>query len=534
MKLFKYIADEFFVIESDDQADKSLIMQAISALEKEWEVAELSATLAESIVVKSLVSKLEEENSSRAFKNRGITFCTMLPMRSIPAKVICVLGMNEGEFPRFDRRKGFDLMSYQWRMGDRTARLDDRYIFLESLLSARQNFYCSYLGQDQKDNAEVPPSIILAELIDFFKKAYQNEKYAPTEHALQAYSSRYFNGELATYSEQNEKAFEALYSDSKSDRKFCETLLPLPDKLVEKDGAIEVQLDDLVNFFKNPVKAFLKAQFNTTLWEESEEELSENEAFDKPDALEQWSYRQEIFEVMRRNPEWTEEQLTQRFLAEGKLPFGEAGEAVFESLLGETQSFRERLEEQELGDEEHVPIDLRIDLAQQKIRLVGKVRRVYTNRYIPYSFSKLGDKYLLREVIPYLALTLSKMNEGSVDMCFVALDKNKDVGSIHPADAEAELKNLVTYYIEGLQEALPFFPDVFKDFIFALKKSEEEAEATLQKLWSTETKLKDFSKAALKDDDCNRTCFGTAYPEACYSLFEQINQIYQKVIEGGN
>lgn len=86
-----------------------------------------------------------------------------MPMRSIPFKVVCLLGMNDGVYPRQLAPLGFDLMSQKPKRGDRSRRDDDRYLFLEALISAQQKLYISYIGRSIQDNSERFPSVLVQE-----------------------------------------------------------------------------------------------------------------------------------------------------------------------------------------------------------------------------------------------------------------------------------------------------------------------------------------------------------------------------------
>jgi exodeoxyribonuclease V gamma subunit len=90
----------------------------------------------------------------------------MVPMRSLPFRLVCLLGLDDGALPRRTPAAGFDLISQKPRRGDRARRLDDRYLLLEILLSARDGLYLSYVGRDPRDNAELPPSVLVSELLD--------------------------------------------------------------------------------------------------------------------------------------------------------------------------------------------------------------------------------------------------------------------------------------------------------------------------------------------------------------------------------
>jgi exodeoxyribonuclease V gamma subunit len=159
-------------------------------------------------VIRSWLSgRLAKEEKGLGFMTGGVTFCAMLPMRSIPFRVVALIGMNDGDFPTAPR---FDLISRNPRRGDRSLRDEDRYLFLESILSARQYFYISFVGQSIKDNCEIPPSVLVSEFLDSIGTGFTSdgasiEKRLVTKHRLQAFSSDYFTGNppLFSYSEEN-------------------------------------------------------------------------------------------------------------------------------------------------------------------------------------------------------------------------------------------------------------------------------------------------------------------------------------------
>jgi exodeoxyribonuclease V gamma subunit len=107
------------------------------------------------------LDELTRTTSARGFLSGGVTFCEMVPMRAIPFRVVCLLGMNGDAFPRVRRPLGFDLVARHPRRGDRSSREDDRYLFLEALLSARDRLLIIYVGQSIRDNAELPPSVVV-------------------------------------------------------------------------------------------------------------------------------------------------------------------------------------------------------------------------------------------------------------------------------------------------------------------------------------------------------------------------------------
>src|SRR4029077_8661338 len=118
---------------------------------------------------------------------------------SIPFRIVCLVGMNDGAFPRSTQHLSFDLMAKAPRLGDRSAREDDRYLFLETLLSARDRLYLSYVGQSVRDHRAAPPSVLVSELLDYVEQGFGADPVAGragrerlvTRHRLQAFHEDY-------------------------------------------------------------------------------------------------------------------------------------------------------------------------------------------------------------------------------------------------------------------------------------------------------------------------------------------------------
>jgi exodeoxyribonuclease V gamma subunit len=112
------------------------------------------ATVPLTLLRDELAQRLDQQRISQRFLAGPVNICTLMPMRSIPFKVVCLLGMNDGVYPRTLPPLGFDLMSQKPQRGDRSRRDDDRYLFLEALMSAEQTLYISYIGRSIQDNSE--------------------------------------------------------------------------------------------------------------------------------------------------------------------------------------------------------------------------------------------------------------------------------------------------------------------------------------------------------------------------------------------
>jgi len=265
-KLIKFLNSVFACVQSLDKAqffspdeDSERDIEILSGILDDMSKKEASSgfdALVEIEVVRSYLERcLEHEQFRSRFISGGVTFCAMLPMRSIPFKVVCLVGMNSDAFPRKTQTLGFDLMVKNPRIGDRIRRNDDKYLFLEALLSARKRLYVSYVGQSIQDNTRIPPSVLVSELIDYIKDGFGLlEDQIVTLHRLQAFSPEYFkpDSKLFSYSQENFSAALRLH-----DRKETFPLIAakLPELSSERKN---LDIKDLCTFFGNPSKFLLE------------------------------------------------------------------------------------------------------------------------------------------------------------------------------------------------------------------------------------------------------------------------------------
>ncbi|MBU2055416.1 MAG: exodeoxyribonuclease V subunit gamma, partial [Proteobacteria bacterium] len=294
---FQGLLDRLFApAEADEEADLRLIRRCLEKLGECGEKTDHRGAVEFAVIKSYLTDALEKTGVPFGYLTGAVTFCAMVPMRSIPFPVVCLLGMNNAAYPRQESKVGFDLMAAKPRPGDRSRREDDRYLFLEALLSARKRLYISYVGQSSEDNSAVPPSVLVSELLDYLEQGFATEEgdlrdRLLTVHRLQAFHPAYFSGDpkLFSYSEENCRAARRLMAPSGATPVFASGVLPDPEPRWR-----EIAISDLAVFFRNPAKFLLQRRIGLS-FAEGAEITSDTEPF-RIEGLDRYRLGQELVE----------------------------------------------------------------------------------------------------------------------------------------------------------------------------------------------------------------------------------------------
>ncbi len=375
--------------ENNDLKDQwSGLRELFESLEESSQIHSQTITL--DVFSDHLKSMADEQKTATGFMRGQLTFCSMLPMRAIPFSTIALLGMNEGEFPNVDGRAAFDLMDMEFRRGDRSRRADERYQFLEILVSSRKQILISYLGRSIKNNDEIPPSVVVSELLDTLQQYYQlpQEKLL-TKHPLQAFHPRYFlpDSDLFSYSKTAADVATALQKNQLGKHDFWwQGELQEPDT---PDDDMLVDLEDLFQFYAQPQRYFVDKHLQLRL-QNNQEIAKDTEVFDL-DSLESFSVNQEWLgrHFDSAEQESVNLEYLKRIRAEGRWPPGPLGDKLFSEMGEELTGFALKVRELKMGAKLDDPI-VHFDLGEGKTRyrLRGKLHHAYDNGNLLYRYSK--------------------------------------------------------------------------------------------------------------------------------------------------
>lgn len=301
--------------------------------EAQCHAAQLTAPLPLAVVREAWLESVQDPSPEQHFMAGKISFCTLTPMRAIPFRQMCLLGMGEGEFPRRHATADFDLMTVagQARAGDRSRREDDRYLLLEALLSAREQLYISWVGRSIRTNQTTPPSVLVGQLRDHLARAWRvSRETTPaalsnqtgeavlqqltTLHPLQPFSPRYFQAasRLFTYAQEWQPAAQALQQPRPA-------VAALPAALPDRPAPSTLNLGDLARFLKHPVQHFFNRRLNV-YFSAQEESLPDHEPFSL-NKLDEWRYRHTLLPLLHQQPDLTADGFFAQEAAAGTLPF---------------------------------------------------------------------------------------------------------------------------------------------------------------------------------------------------------------------
>jgi len=297
VRLLMKMLDDFYSADGDAGFSLQKIREAIVQWQNDLNLSGFTGTLSPVVVRSWFSAQLGQQGGWQRFLAGPVNFCTLMPMRSIPFKAVCLLGMNDEDYPRRVTPVGFDLMvSGRARRGDRSRREDDRYLFLEAVCSAQKYLYVSYRGRDVRENAELQPSVLVAELMDYICDGYCLAQDAAFSHKesrqhmiqwlkeelpLQPYNSANFSAQknTATRAVPGYQAIWAAVADIASvngdagplNETFFQQPLPLPDEL----DITQVHWDDVKQALTDPFKFFVKRRLKASFdiyWQSHETE----------------------------------------------------------------------------------------------------------------------------------------------------------------------------------------------------------------------------------------------------------------------
>jgi exodeoxyribonuclease V gamma subunit len=415
-----------------------------------------------------LSDRLAGRPTRASFRTGTLTVCTLVPMRSVPHRVVCLIGMDDGAFPRKGVADGDDVLARDPRSGERDPRSEDRQLFLDAICAAKEHLVITYTGADPRTGADVPPCVPLGELMDAIDATAIGVDGRPAReqvvvrHPLQPFDPRNFRphqlGRASSFSFDTSALAGA--RSAAHERTPIPPLVaePLPDRDPRSDV---VALDDLVRFLQHPVRAFLRERLDVATFTGEDEPAEEMTV--ELDGLQGWAIGERLLRMcLTGTPTATAAHLE---YLRGELPPGALGQRQLtvigrriDALLAACETERQTAA---------TSIEVNAPLGDGRT-LAGTVGGVRGEAILDVTYSTLAPRHRLAAWVKYLAVVAT--TDGS-DLRAVTVGRSKDDARrsvFHGVPAEFArqcLELLVAVYDAGMREPLPI----------ALKTSEQYA-----------------------------------------------------------
>lgn len=510
------LLEDFFAADSASVSDYGLMRQTVADLCTAVAHSEYQPEPIPFPVIKAALSGAVESAAPYSpFLNGKITFCSLVPMRGIPCKVIAMLGMDEDQFPRTVANPGFNLIAEELESTFRSRQLEDRYLFLEALLSARDKLLFYFRGQDEHRRRDYLPSTAITELLDFAQKITTTPNLDDTlvrKHRLQGFDPHYFGLHTLPARGFLRQAFSfhapnarvaaiigqptATPPNTEDIRKYSYHRLDLPPELLtETPQTLDVTLAELEKFFANPSQAFLVRRMGFPSPEWDDDNVSDFEPF-RLDQLEETVAVRVLARKLRENntfPDFADKSTNQAYndlLARNVIPVGDLGWFVFQIMQQKAwiadPAFRQAWREQKkhcltvtFAD---VPQDLSAllvteppttPLPRRPVILTGNVEAAPDQSGITgCCFSNPNGKHLIRFYLRHLLLAAT--GGGNSSSRLLGRKTVLSLPSLDQDTAGQHLRNLLTCFLAGHHQPLPIFEHYSTSLVLNAKTAPKE------------------------------------------------------------
>jgi exodeoxyribonuclease V gamma subunit len=440
-----------------------------------------------------LAERLQGRPTRANFRTGHLTFCTLHPMRSVPHRVVCLLGLDDAVFPRKAPRDGDDLLLDDPRIGERDPRAEDRQLLLDALMAAQERLLVTYTGNDERTNAPRPPAVPVGELLDAADRTVRTADDRPARehvlvaHPLQPFDPRNFTaGKLApdvpwSFDRVTLAGARALTGGRHDPPPFLAAPL-------DPDHSAVVALDDLVRFVQHPVRAFLRGRLGLSVGDFSTD-VDDALPVDL-DGLERWDVGQRLLDARLDGCDTRAAYRAE--IARGHLPPGLLGKPVIEDLLPTVEDLVAATEDV-AGTAPGETVDIRVALDDGR-SVTGTVAGVRGDALVTTTFSRVAPKHRLAAWVRLLALAAA---DPEAAYRAVTVGRHRDSGdgitvaTIPPpmadpddrrAFARTRLTALVDLYDRALCEPLPIACKASAAWARAVRHG-GDAEAAARPVW---------------------------------------------------
>jgi exodeoxyribonuclease V gamma subunit len=443
-----------------------------------------------------LASRLGGRPSRSNFRTGTLTVCTMVPMRSVPHRVVALLGMDDGVFPRSTIADGDDVLARRPVTGERDARAEDRQLLLDAVLAARETLVVTYTGAGEHTGSPRPPAVPLGELLDALTATVDDVAGLHVHHPLQPFDTRNLTpGGLVP---GRPFSFDrAALAGAEASRGHRIVPGPLVSSPLAAPAVPEVSLADLKTFFAHPVRGFLRDRLGLAAPLEADP-LADAVPIDL-DGLQKWGVGDRLVRDVLAGMSPADGMTAE--LLRGLLPPGQLGQRELRDVVRRVQPLVASAQELRRGRPRTIDVDIEIN----GVRLTGTVSDVFGNDIVTVTYSSLGPKQRYAAWLDLLALTVGHPDEmwRSHALGRRGAGAQRALGGPLDERAEGWLADVLDLYLTGQRSPLPLAPKTALAYAEEFGRLERGADAHPAMRAEKEWKTDPFHPFGMKGEDAD-------------------------------
>ncbi len=404
--------------------------------------------------VRTLLEQRTEPRPTRAnFRTGHLTVSTLVPMRSVPHRVVCLVGLDDGVFPRSTVTDGDDVLARDPLTGERDPRSEDRQLLLDAVVSARETLVVTYTGANEHSGQPRPPAVPLGELLDAVERTVPGaRRHVVTAHPLQPFDARNFSDASGVGSFDRAALAGAVATTRPRTPRPALLPTPLPPPPAADDGSRDVALADLKAFLVHPVRAFLRQRLDVGVARDHEE--LDDALPVEIDNLQKWTVGNRVLADVLAGADPQGVLLAEQL--RGDLPPQALGRRQLTEITGRAGQLITA--SQEARQAEPRSYDVTVALGGHR-RLTGVVPDVRGHRIVRVHYSSLSPRHRLEAWVDLLALAAGLPDQSwrSDVYGWHSRTKRPQHALVPPVDHTATelLGQLVDLYDRGMREPLP-------------------------------------------------------------------------------
>lgn len=462
-EIIEKLLNSFFSKKALSDSEANAIILAMQNTREFADISNIERKVPFSLIRRALRNLLSVNRASAAVFSRGVTFTSMVPVRSIPAKVIALIGLNESEFPRKENNIDFDLMAREPEVTDRNRKNEDRNLFLESILAAGRFHYCSYIGRSRKDDEPIPPSPIVSEWLNQLSAATGiKPDNLIIQEPIHGFSTGNFRQKLS-FANTEYSVAKLLASGSSDYAGFF-----MNEAIKDEDETV-ISLDNLLGYYKNPVGAFFKHRFQPEV--NTPDELRDEFALNN---LEKHILFEKIFGWKLDGV--SEEEILNLLYNTGSVPAGWQGKALLYEMMKNAGTAIEFLHSKNMIPEVH---SIHVSIPLDSNDLKGSFTSFQKKGFLDLTPSSYGGSKVIKSWICHLAVTAQANQTQSESYLLCNLKKGKPVFvTFKPVqNARKIISALIDMYLSGIASPLKIFPETSYAYLKGLKDGKGKVKA---------------------------------------------------------